>query len=122
MIIFHLCSLIKLFLQQLLQSTMEMINKEGFKYNIEELVSTSDEFIIVKEFYDTTLEITDGKHENHSDGKIRSDDQLIYQIYKVNENNPTTTGIKKSNNIMLFHGTSENSATRILKDGFKNSE
>ena len=101
---------------------MEIITDKSFKYDIQELVPTSDEFILVKGFYDTTFFITYGGNTKDSLDRIISDDQYIYQIYKVNENNSIKAVNMKRNNLMLFHGTDKESATGILKEGFKNSK
>ena len=45
-----------------------------------------------------------------------------FQIFKVIENNPVETLNEKRNNLMLFHGTKEQSVNNILKNGFKDSE
>ena len=46
----------------------------------------------------------------------------VAHMYKVNERNIVKTEGKKSNNSMLYHGTSEKGVTGILKEGFRNSE
>ena len=106
---------------------MDILINKSFKYELEELASTSEEFILVKQFYDITSEnirkkLTNktsscNKYENHTNVIVEN-----YHIYKVNENCPITSVNKKRNNLMLFHGTNKKGATGILKEGFKNSK
>ena len=45
-----------------------------------------------------------------------------FKIYKVIEEHTKATVDEKSNNLMLFHGTSQKGVAGILENGFKNSE
>ena len=96
---------------------MDIITEKSFKYDLEKLDSTSDEFLFVKKFYDTT---TNGF--GFGFGFVDLSKLKNFQIYKVIENNPIKEVEAKRNNLMLFHGTSRKGATGILKEGFKNSE
>ena len=93
---------------------MEIITDETFKYNLKRLDLNAGEFEFIKEFFDLTIDPV---------GSFKEVCQIKdFCIYKVFENNPRKTEDKKSNNLMLFHGTIKESATGILKTGFKNSE
>lgn len=92
---------------------VDIITDESFKYDLRKLESTSDEFILVKTFYDTT--------KNSRSRGVKLPEQN-FQICKVIDNTSITTVKENSNNLMLFHGTNRKGATAILKQGFKNSE
>ena len=89
---------------------MENINKDSWKYNLQLLKETSDEFKLVKEFFNTT---STGHHFNTLE---------LSQVYKVIEQNTKDTDNVKSSNLMLFHGTSEKGVAGILETGYRNSE
>ena len=93
---------------------MDIITDNSFKYNLENLDSTSDEFILVKQFFDTTKSITNALGITIPVTNL--------QIYKVDENNPIESAEEKINNLMLLHGTNRKRAVGILKEGFKNSK
>ena len=112
---------------------MYILTGKSFKCDLEYLDSTSEEFILVKEFYDITSEnvfhkiINKTSLCNEYENKIMADFpqnkiMAYFHIFKVNENNPTKAVNEKRNNLMLFHGTDKKSATGILKKGFKNSK
>ena len=92
---------------------MEIITDETFKYKLKRLGLNEGEFKSIKEFFDLTVYPV----RNKELCQIKD-----FRIYKVFENNPRKTEDKKSNNLMLFHGTNKESATGILKTGFENSE
>ena len=94
---------------------MDIITDKSFKYNVETLGSTSDEFILVKEFHDITR---NSQQNNINLWALAAD----FKIYKLNENSPTKIVEEKRNNLMLFHGTNRKHVDGILKEGFKNSE
>ena len=71
------------------------MNKDSWKYNLQLLNETSDEFKLVKEFFHTTSTI------NSDYGKTLE----ISQIYKVVEQKKKETDGVKSGNLMLFQGT-----------------
>ena len=98
---------------------MSITCDDSFKYNIEKLDSTSDEFKFIKGFYATTSKTNETMCSYINIAYRNKDD---FCIYKVNEKNPIEAVDEKSNNLMLFHGTTKNGVTGILKDGFKNSE
>ena len=99
---------------------MDIITDNSFKYDLEKLDSTSDEFILVKQFHDITVSITN--YNGNSKKALGYTSQIEnFQIYKVNENIPTESAQEKNNNLMLFHGTNRKGAVGILKEGFKNS-
>ena len=87
---------------------MDIITDKSFKYDIEKLDSTSNEFKFVKGFYDT------------ADYNLIQ--RINFQIHKVIGNNPKKGNEAKRNNLMLFHGTNQKGAAGILKEGFKNSK
>ena len=96
---------------------MSITCDDSFKYNIEKLDSTSDEFKFIKDFHTTT---------HNCDGYMFPSSMFqtkdSFCIYKVNENNPIKAVNEKRPNLMLFHGTNKKGVTGILKDGFKNSK
>ena len=99
---------------------MDIITDKSFKYNLEKLDSTSDEFIFVKNFYDVTEDSMNAmKNTRKSSGYIPKIND--FQIYEVVKNNQVKVD-EKQNNLMLFHGTTQEGAAKILKEGFKNSE
>ena len=100
---------------------MDIITDNSFKYDLEKLDSTSDEFILVKQFHDITVSITNYNGNSKKASGYTSQIEN-FQIYKVNENNPTESAQEKNNNLMLFHGTNRKGAVGILKEGFKNSK
>ena len=97
---------------------MDIITDNSFKYNLEKLDSTSDEFILVKQFFDTTKIIKKSDSTKASESRTPA---ANLQIYKVNENNLIEPTEEKRNNLMLFHGTNRKGAVGILKEGFRNS-
>ena len=100
---------------------MDNITDKNFKYDLEKLDSTSEEFIFVEQFYDTTGVIKTAK--NSLIKATENGSQVIKpEIYKVIENNPIKSVDEKSNNLMLFHGTKWKHVDGILKEGFKNSK
>ena len=90
---------------------MNIKTEKLFNYDCEKLDRESEEFKILKEVFFTTTTFN-----------VSCNNLEKFQIYKVIENNPTKTVEGKSSNLMLFHGTTEEGATGILKKGFKNSE
>ena len=90
---------------------MENINKDSWKYNIQLLEETSDEFKLVKDFFHTT------STANSDYGKSFE----ISQIYKVIQQNKKETDGVKSSNLMLFHGTGKKGVAGILETGYRNS-
>ena len=95
-----------------------IITDKSFKYNLEKLDSTSDEFILVDGYF----RITANRKVFHS----YMDRIKTFEIYKLTENNPIMTVKEKTRNLILFHGTNElegsEAVTEILKECFKNSE
>ena len=91
---------------------MESINNATWKYNLQILEPTSDEFKFVEHFFKT------------STIKFLIDHATLnnFQIWRVIEQNTKAKFDEKSNNLMLFHGTSQKSVAGILENGFKNSE
>ena len=84
-----------------------------YKYDVKRLPTESDEFKWVKMFFD------DCRDTIYSSKKFTVEN---FQIFKVNENNPDKTLNENRNNLMLFHGTKEENVSKILENGFKNSE
>lgn len=93
---------------------MEIVTDKSFKYNLKRLDLKTEEFKFIKEFFDLTI---DPAHGFKNVFQIKD-----FRIYKVLENSPRKTEDKKSNNLMLLHGTKKENATGILKTGFRNSE
>ena len=84
---------------------------KSFKYDYEKLDPASEEFRFFKRnFYDYIFQVY-VKQKNEG-----------FHIYKVNVRNLVKTVIKKINNLMLYHGTSQKGVTGVLKEGFRNSE
>ena len=79
---------------------MDNIADKSFKYDIQKLDSTSDEYIFVKEFYNVTIE-----ERCRKDFCINKLKDMNFQIHKVIENRAIKVIEAKSNNLMLFHGT-----------------
>ena len=100
---------------------MEITTGKSFKYDLEELDSTTDEFMFLKEFFDTTYG-TDLINKTSVCSETYFQIMDNFHIYKVNENKPIKALNEKRNNIMLFHGTNWKSVIGILKEGFKNSK
>ena len=83
---------------------------KGWKFVITILNSKSEEFRLIEDYY---------KNTSTEDSKCF--EQLEkFQVYKVMERNSKKVE-EKSNNLMLFHGTDENGANGILRNGFRNS-
>ena len=93
---------------------MNIKTENNFKYNYEKLDPASEEFKILKGVYFTTKTSTACNVTYKMTKEI--------QIYKVFRADQIKTVNKKSNNLMLFHGTSKEGVTGILKEGFRNSE
>ena len=92
---------------------MNFKTTKRFKYDVKRLSTESDEFKRVKVFFD------DCRYSKYFRKKFTVEN---FQIFKVNENNPDKTLNENRNNLMLFHGTKEENVSKILKNGFKNSE
>ena len=88
---------------------MNIITDETFKYDHENLDPASEEFTFLKKTFMATFF---GLYHSFNN----------FHICKVNERNFVKTPVKPTNNLMLFHGTSQKRATSILKEGFRNSE
>ena len=91
---------------------MDITTNKSWKYDLKKLESTSYEFKIVEHFFKTTSSIFP-----LFPGIFKK-----FQIWKVIEQNEKATADEKSNNLMLFHGTSQEGVAGILEYGFKNSE
>ena len=90
---------------------MNIQTNNFFKYKKEELSSDSDEYNFVKNFFVTTANVS---------YEVRP--PTNFKVFRIIKNSPMTALDEKSNNLMLFHGTTEKGADSILKEGFKNSE
>ena len=91
-------------------------------YKKEELISDSDEYNFVKNFFDSTV---NSCNENRFPNRYQTKTPTDFKVFKVIKNNQMTelTALdEKRNNLMLFHGTIEKGVDSILKEGFKNSE
>ena len=91
---------------------MDIITAKNYKYDVKRLSIESDEFKTIKDFVDSCR-----YEEQHQKLTMQN-----FSIFKVLENNPAKTLNEKRNNLMLFHGTKEESVSNILKNGFVNSE
>ena len=78
------------------------------KYDIQKLNSTSNELKTVMNFFLTTSLPLFSYFKT-------------FEVYKVIEKGTAVKVEGKSNNLMLFHGTSNAGANGILQNGFKNS-
>ena len=88
------------------------IIKHVNKYKSEKLGCDSDERKFVKGYLDKTTVNFNRSRKNLAD----------FNVYKVTENNPIKLFGAKRNNLMLFHGTTDEGVKGILKEGFRNSE
>ena len=89
---------------------MYVTTSKFFKYVGTKLNPKSTKFKFLMGNFDTTLSWTN-RH-----------DFTNFQIFKLVETNPNKVVNEKRKNLMLFHGTNEEGANGILKEGFKNSE
>ena len=90
---------------------MNIKTDKSFIYDYENLDPSSEEFTFLKKtFVATSFDYIEYVKFNG------------FHVYKVNERNHVNTAVKKSNNLMLYHGTSQKGVTGILKEGFRNSE
>ena len=88
-------------------AALNMVGKyaENSVFALQEMVSTNDDYILIKKcFEETTL----------NDYELN-----ISKIYRVGKHGETSE--QKSDNLMLFHGTSRVNAVGILEEGFKPS-
>ena len=90
---------------------MNIKTNNTFKYDYTKLDPVLEEFKLVKGFFDITSTKLRKYNKFHN-----------FQIYKIIEKSSTNLVKEKSNNLMLFHGTSYRGATGILNEGFRNSE
>ena len=81
---------------------------KNWKYDIQKLNSSSNEYKIVMNFFLTTLLPLFSCFKT-------------FEVYKVIEKGTAVKVEEKSNNLMLFYGTSNAGANGILQNGFKNS-
>ena len=91
---------------------MDITTNNIWKYDLKKLESTSAEFKFLERFFVTTSKTFSAYPELLKD----------FQIWKVIEQNTKGTVDGKSNNLMLFHGTSQEGVGGILENGFKNSK
>ena len=91
---------------------MEILTDKSWKYDLQILEPTTDEFKIVENFFEITsanyLHINKNLHN--------------FKIYEINEQNTKEEVGEQINNLMLFHGTSKSGVAGVLKEGFRNSE
>ena len=92
---------------------MDIQTNKSFKYRLEGLDSDFDEFNFVKNFYDTS---TYGNN-NKNYGEVK--EFRVYRVVATVDENEVKAG---RDNLMLFHGTSKESAIGILRTGFDNSK
>ena len=90
---------------------MNIKTNNTFKYDYTKLDPVLEEFKLVKGFFDITSTKLRKYNKFHN-----------FQIYKIIEKSSTNLVKEKSNNLMLFHGTTEKRVIGILKEGFRNSE
>ena len=89
---------------------MNIKTDKSFKYDYEKLDPASEEFNFLKETFMSTF-----LFKGYTGTEVA-------HMYKVNERNLVKNEGKKSNNLMLYHGTNQKGVTGILKEGFRNSE
>ena len=89
---------------------MNIKTDKSFKYDYEKLDPASEEFNFLQEIFMSTFLF-----------KAYTGTEVAH-LYKVNERNLVKNEGKKSNNLMLYHGTNQKGVTGILKEGFRNSE
>ena len=88
-------------------TTFDMIDKygENSTYTLEDMVSTNDDYMLIKKCFEETM-------SNVPKAQISK----IYRVLIRDE-----TSEQKSDNLMLFHGTTSKNAVGILEEGFKSS-
>ena len=92
------------------------MNTKTNKYKRDELNCDSDEYKLVKSFYETNISTQVLAPVIRP---VVAPDNV--KVHKISENYPTTKLDEKRNNLMLFHGTSETNVDGILNKGFINS-
>ena len=85
-----------------------MVDKygENSEYIVEEMESTSDDYKLIKKSFEDT---------------IRNCTVETHKIYRVKERDSDEKSKRKSDNMLLFHGTNRKNAVGILEKGFKPS-
>ena len=74
-------------------------------YALEEMVSTNDDYILIKKCFEgTMLDVPEAKTS---------------KIYRVVKHDSDKTNEQKRDNLMFFHGTTSKNAIEILEKGFK---
>ena len=93
---------------------MNMVDKydEDSMYVLEEIPSTDDDYKLIKKcFTEKTYNLIMYSYY----------ETLTMKIYRVNKRSSAETTNQKSDNLMLFHGTTHDNAVGILEKGFKPS-
>ena len=90
---------------------MEIITDNNWKYKVQLLETTSNEYKFVENIFKTHT--TDSFFVN-------SDKFRFYKV--VEQNAKRKNNEEKSNNLMLFHGTNKRGVHGILQNGFRNSK
>ena len=92
---------------EMVSTALNMVGKyaENSMYVLEVMESTNDDYILIKKCFDEII----------SDGHVPK----LSKIYRVGKRGETNE--QKSDNLMLFHGTTRVNAVGILEEGFKPS-
>ena len=90
-------------------TTFGMVDKydKNSKYTLNEMVSTNDDYMLIKKYFEETM------------SNVPMFQCQISKIYRVLIRDKTSE--RKSDNILLFHGTTSKNAVGILEEGFKSS-
>ena len=90
-------------------TALNMVRKysENSMYVLEVMESTNNDYILIKKCFEEIM----------SDGE----ELILSQIYRVKKRDNNDASDQKSDNLMLFHGTSRVNAVGILEEGFKPS-
>ena len=89
-------------------NSLNMVDKyaENSMYSLQEMVSTNDDYILIKKCFEAA----------NLDGVRKANISKVYRVVKRGE-----TSEQKSDNLMLFHGTTCDSSIGIIEEGFKPS-
>ena len=89
-------------------TTFDMVYKydKNSMYTLKRMASTNDDYKLIKKYFEETSDAPQAQ---------------ISKIYRVTKRGSVGTREQKSDNLMLFHGTSSKNAIGILEKGFKPS-
>ena len=76
-------------------------------YTLKKMASTNDDYVLIKKYFEATI--------------LGAPEAQISKIYRVTKRGIGVRREQKSDNIMLFHGTSSRNGIGIVEQGFKPS-